>query len=420
MNYNDINAKTISTERKIEKEDLILTINFGLFFYEKKHTSKGLELSKYYKTEIPEKTNEKFYSLNISYSNYDDGLENVLSHILWILEGYTQYKKKVDISFDIFGIDKGFIEGFLFCNLFDSTAILNLDKFVNIHNDTIVELSKEIVNLSKCVILHSFTFTSISNTSIQNNEEQNIITEPQNHNIDNNRNGNYITGNVIYNEYLGESIKYDGPVIEAYRGNIFTELYSKYIVLNLNTRDWIEEKLKIIDNTSLVLLLVPEPTLLTKISATGLEILSILGNLACASISFELGILMFRGEKARKEEFKTGRKHLLGAIPFSTKYKTICKVFGKGFRFKIDNNNVKIEDLKNACKEAQKLVKGKKAKEAEGRYYHQETRKIKKQNAKLENIESTFNNIEKDDSIQNSVEFLNNLCINMNDAQQKN
>ena len=60
----DINAKTISTERKIEKEDLILTINFGLFFYEKKNTSKGLELSKYYKTEIPEKTNEKFYSLN--------------------------------------------------------------------------------------------------------------------------------------------------------------------------------------------------------------------------------------------------------------------------------------------------------------------------------------------------------------------
>lgn len=418
MSSSYIDAKIPRTESPTEREIPSLNLYFGLFFCEKGNTSIGSELSKLYKKGVRTKPDEKYYSIIASYSNYADGLENVLSHMLWIIEGYSQHKKNVNIFFDVFGIDKGFIEGFLFCNLFDSSVVSNLSNYISIYNSIIKQQSKEIVEFSKSTLLHSFTFVSPSEPPNADIEESDTISDNQKAEpvvgspID-----NYITGGVTYNEYLDASISSDGPVLETYRGNFFTELYSKYIIFNLNARDWIDEKLKIMDNAGLVLLLVPEPTQITKVLSIGIEILSVMGNLACASISFGLGVLMFRGERTREEEFRKGHEYLLNAVPFSDKTEVVCKVFGKGFKFMLQNNNLKLEDLKRARKEAQKLVRGKKMKEAEGRFYHQETRKIRQQNRKLEELESVISDIEKDDTLMNNIEFLNNLIINIDDEK---
>ena len=187
-----------------------------------------------------------------------------------------------------------------------------------------IEPSFGIDRILYCTLLHSFTFVSPSETPNADIEESDTISDNQKAEpvvgspID-----NYITGGVTYNEYLGASISSDGPVLEAYRGNFFTELYSKIIIFNLNARDWIDEKLKIMNNAGLVLLLVPEPTLITKVLSIGIEILSVMGNLACASISFGLGVLMFRGERTREEEFRKGHEYLLNAVPFGYKIEVV-------------------------------------------------------------------------------------------------
>ena len=46
---NVVNAKNIDVKKKEERQDIQITMFFGLFFTDKENVSLGIELSKYYK-----------------------------------------------------------------------------------------------------------------------------------------------------------------------------------------------------------------------------------------------------------------------------------------------------------------------------------------------------------------------------------
>ena len=79
---NVVNAKNIDVKKKEERQDIQITMFFGLFFTDKENVSLGIELSKYYKKNGS--NDVKYYSIIVSHEDIEEGLFNALEHILYI------------------------------------------------------------------------------------------------------------------------------------------------------------------------------------------------------------------------------------------------------------------------------------------------------------------------------------------------
>lgn len=369
---NVVNAKNIPVKHKEERQDIQNTLFFGLFFIDKDEVSLGIELSKYYNKNSL--NDVKYYSIIVPHKNIEEGLFDALEHILYILEGYDN-KGRIIIKFDVFGIQKGAICGIFFCHQFKPSCVVGISEFfVNISLE-IKTMKKQIIEYSKQIELHSFSFMSLDLNENALREEFVNEASYQEHDANNEsgdeENENFLKGQVEIQVSKDSIItNQEGGNCSIYRrkSSLFQDLYSWYVVSTTQIRDKIDEKVSIASEMALMLCLILEPTAATKALGFVLEIICIGGSLCSSVMSFDLAIMR---PCARNEELKKMGSSLLQVIPYD---KLLCKFFGVGFRFEIKRSNKLIDNVKEQWKQVnkglKKLKRHKKDIKNEKKYYH--------------------------------------------------
>lgn len=402
-----INSNSVDIEKKQERQDLPITLFFGLFFIDNHNSSLGSGLSGYYKAKS-ENENEKFYSIVVPHENVEGGLFKALDHIIYVLEGYSYSKGKLTIKFDIFGLQKGTICGIFFCHLFNPSSVIGISEFFIKLSSEIQMMKKEIKAYAKQIEIHSFTFIS---GEINNNEEniENSISGEFENTIDIEPNDkNILYGKVEENVYNGPNITNDrlggDTAISRYKSSPLLDLYSWYVVTDTKMRDTVDSFVSKASNVALMMLFVPEPTALTKFAGIVLDIICIGGNIVCSITSLELALLR---PCARDEELKKAGSYFFKAIPAD---KVLCKCFSAGFKFEIKRNNKLIEDIERQWKQVKKNLKNSKATNKqikdEKKYYHHKKDQLKKRQVVAQDF---IKNGELDSSLSRQIEMLTNL-----------
>lgn len=370
---NVVNAKNIDVKKKEERQDIQITMFFGLFFTDKENVSLGIELSKYYKKNGS--NDVKYYSIIVSHEDIEEGLFNALEHILYILEGYENMKGQIIIKFDVFGIQKGAICGMFFCHQFKPSCVVGISNFfVNLSLD-IENMRNLIMDYSEQIELHSFSFMSLS---LNKNDLKDYFKDVESYQANDSTNENY---DKEHDKILNGRVEIQvntNPILTTQRGNncsiyrrrsnVFQDLYSWYVVSATQIRNNIDEWVSKVSEASLMLLLIPEPTATTKALGVVLEILCIGGSVCSSVLSYNLAIMR---PCAREEEFKKMGSSLLQAIPYD---RLLCKFFSVGFKFEIKRNSKLIDNVekqwKQVKKELKKSGKHKKDIKREKKYYH--------------------------------------------------
>lgn len=378
---NVVNAKNIPVKQKKERQDIQNTLFFGLFFTDGDEVSLGIELSKYYNRKSL--NNIKYYSIIVPHKKIEEGLFNALEHILYILEGYDNNKGRIIIKFDVFGIQKGAICGIFFCHQFEPSCVVGVSEFfVNISME-IKTMRNQIVEYSKQIELHSFSFMSL--TLNKNVLRDDLVNEVYYQNYDTN-NDNCEEENIKFLKGQVEIQVDKNPIITNQEGSncsiyrrkssVLQDLYSWYVVSTTQIRNEIDNVVSKVSEAALMLLFIPEPTVATKVLGVCLEIICIGGSVCSSIMSFDLAIVR---PCAREEELKKMGSSLLQAIPCD---KLLCKFFGVGFKFEIKRNNQLIDNVKKQWKqvnkELKKLGRHKKDIKNEKKYYHNQVDVSKK------------------------------------------
>lgn len=142
MSSSYIEARTAEKKEKVEKQDVMLTLYFGVFFDSTESKGKGRELSRLYRRGYQKET-ERSYSISstvvepevvyvekdgvVQYNSKDanelnanagKATENVISNILDIISGFVGvYNLKIKV--DIYGFDSGLIAAYALGHIID-------------------------------------------------------------------------------------------------------------------------------------------------------------------------------------------------------------------------------------------------------------------------------------------------------------
>lgn len=417
-----VNSRSVNIENKQERQDIPITLYFGMFFIDKNNSSLGIGLSGYYKAKS-EKENEKYYSIVIPHDDIEGGLYRALDHIIYILEGYSHCKGQLTIKFDVFTIQKGAICGIFFCHQFNPSCVIGISEFFVEISSEIKTMKIEIKTFAKQIEIHSFTFItaeSNNNKTDIDNIESSISDECENTSDVNPNDKIILYGKVEENVYNGPSIKNgcvgSNATISRNKSSPLHKLYSWIVVKEWKMRESVDSFVSKTSNVALMMLFVPEPTRLTKAVGFVLDIICIGGNIVCSTISLDLAMLR---PCAREKELKNAASYLFKAIPVD---KVICKCFSAGFKIEIKRNWKQIEDIESQWKQAKKSLKKSKATKKqiknENHYFHYKKDQVKK---RLAFVQDFIKNGELDSSLSHQIKMMTNLVypafVNLNNEK---
>lgn len=412
MSTSFVDAKEPSKQDKDEREKQELKINFGLFFYDKNNSEVESGLAQYYMANSKDASNEKTYGLTIPYNETGEGVLNALSHVLWILEGYAHLKGNIVLSFDIFGVQNGFLAGFLFCYLFDTSCVSGIQTVLDLPSPNAIQKAKEIKSYSKQLLLHSFTFLykSYCIETVDNTQTSaNIIPETKK-NVSSNTNiknrSTLLYGEITEEQFYGTTLSNNGPSISADNRNILTRTFDKlrtnYIILDNNVLDFVSKKVETIDNAAMVLALCP--TGWSQLASGILGYISVIGDFSCSVISFDLAIIGPQNEKEKNITAAKGyaKQGAIGVIPWG---KIIGKTFKQGFKFKMELDAKEIKSIKNEASN----IQGKPSKEQAEHIYNLRQKKG--------DLREQYNILYKliNDKIDETIEYCVNAAASLKD-----